>query len=270
MLKQFDIDRLRHRVNQGAAFSHLRFQGIELGAGLELACAWRVWEADELKPEVLREVASWARQFAVVVAARRAFNGLRSQVELFGAPTLEIQPLGTRSALSQEGMYFFDRFRRSLIRNGQFSSRTARAVAVGMLEMADNAIQHSGPDEHCPAPGAMGYEVEGGHAAFGIVDLGRGVLMSLRSNPVWARLASSRDALDAAVRRGASRRVRQGQGKGFSELHRAMADLSGVLRFASGDAALTLNGRGEAREAVWLTRPPMGGFQISVVIGKGK
>jgi hypothetical protein len=99
---------------------------------------------------------------------------------------------------------------------------------------------------------------------FAVADLGRGVLASLRTNPAWAALTSSREALVRAIRDRASRRTSVPKGGGFDQVHRALADLNGVLRFRSGDAALILDGRGRDRQITASDSPAMAGFQISV------
>lgn len=263
-LSQFDVDRLRQRAASGADLPQISFDGCSLPAALELACAMREWERGGLgKP--LDLVRRWARSDELIGEAVSALSGHRTRVGLNEAPSVEFSPLGTRASLDEEAFGFFDRFRRTLNVNGRFN-HMSRGISMAMREMADNAIQHSGPDDHRPAAGAMAYEVREGAATFAVVDVGRGVLQSLRTNPDWADLGSEPEALDAAIGSAASRRQGQGAGTGFSALHRALADLSGKLRFASGDAVLKYEGGGISRVAARATRPPLPGFQVSVSI----
>lgn len=263
-LSQFDIDRLRQRAASGADLPQIAFDGCSLPAALELACAMREWERGGLsKP--LDLVRKWARTDELIGEAVSALSGHRTRIGLNEAPEVEFSPLGTRESLDEEAFGFFDRFRRTLNLNGKFG-HLSRSIAMAMREMADNAIQHSGADEHHPAAGAMAYEVREGAATFTVVDIGRGVLQSLRTNPEWSGLSNEPDALDAAVRSAASRRQGQGAGTGFSALHRALADLSGRLRFSSGGAVLKYEGGGISRVAARATRHPLPGFQVSVSI----
>jgi hypothetical protein len=200
-------------------------------------------------------------QLAEAIAA---LNGAHANVGLFAAPAVEFGPLGTRDSLDKQAHGFLDRFRRSLEENG--FAHLSRAVAKAMFEMADNAIQHSGADEIHPERGAMGYGVEPGAATFAVADVGRGMLESLRTNPQWSGLATARDALETAVAKAASRRVGQGNGHGFSDVHKALADLSGRLRFASGDAIMKYEGGATNRVVAWQQRPHLPGFQVAISV----
>jgi hypothetical protein len=263
-LSQFDIDRLRQRAASGAGLPRIAFEGCSLPAALDLACALPEWERQGLS-EPLDLVKRWAPNDHLIGEAVSALSGNRRRIGLNEAPSVEFSPLGTRDALDEEAFGFFDRFRRALDRHGKFG-HLSRGIAMSMREMADNAIQHSGADDRHPAAGAMAYEVREGAATFAVVDIGRGVLQSLRTNPAWFGLSNDPDALDAAVRSAASRRQGQGAGTGFSALHRALADLSGRLRFASGGAVLKYEGTGAARVVAHASRLPLPGLQVSVSI----
>lgn len=240
----------------------IAYDGCELGAVLDLACAHHFWErtaAGSLGVELVRRWASSDPQLAQAIAA---LNGAHADVGLFDAPAVEFGPLGTRDALDEQAHGFFDRFRRSLTQNG--FAHLSRGIAKAMYDMADNAIQHSGADELHPERGAMGYSVELGAATFAVVDVGRGVLESLRTNPQWSSLVSSREALDAAVANAASRRIGQGKGHGFSDVHKALADISGRLRFASGNAIMKYEGEPAYRVITWQPRSHFDGFQVTI------
>ncbi len=264
-LKQIDVDRLRELVHKRQPVPKIAFDGCDLATALDLACIAAEWERDAETRDAAESIARWARTDERLGAAVRAFAGQRDAIERWTAPLEEFAPLGTRESLDDQAAGFFDRFTRSLNQHGRFA-KLARAISMAMMEMADNAIQHSGDDEQHPAPGAMGYAVSDGLAEFAVVDGGRGVLASLRTNPAWAELGTSQDALSAAVMNAASRRAGQGAGRGFSDLHKALADLSGKLRFASGEAVLKLEGEHDGRVIAWASRPISSGFQLSVTV----
>lgn len=265
ILKQLDVDRLRELVANRQAIPAIVFDGCDLPTALELACTRAEWCGCEQTQAATGAIARWARTDDRLSAAVRALDGVRADVERWSAPVEEFAPLGTRESLDDQAAGFFDRFTRSLERHGRFA-HLSRGIAKAMFDMADNAIQHSGVDEYHPSPGAMGYQVAEGSATFAVVDVGRGVLESLRTNPTWVQLATSRDALEAAIMRAASRRPDQGAGGGFSDLHKALADLSGKLRFASGDSVLKLEGERASRVVAWGGRPQFAGLQLSISI----
>lgn len=128
--------------------------------------------------------------------------------------------------------------------------------------MADNVVQHSNLGLQPDA--VIGYMVTADAFEFAVADLGRGVLASLRENPLHASLASDAEALRAACTRGASRRT-TGAGTGFADLLRALADLEAWLSFRSGTARLVIDGRGTAeRREVVSNSVTLAGFQLSV------
>jgi hypothetical protein len=262
ILRSSDIDELRRLATVGRAVPQIEYAGCELGASLELACTKKFLEGFDHAAQALGVIETWVAQDEQLAQSVRALDGRERDVARFAAPTREVVPLGTRESIENHAAGFFDRFRRSLKSSG--FGRLADAIAKAMFDMADNAVQHSGPDEYEPEPGAMGYEVSDRAASFAVVDLGRGVLASLRTNPKWVHLGSSEAALDAAVRRSASRRTGEGNGHGFSDLHRALADLTGRLRFASGDSVLKLEGHPEERVVAWDTRSELVGLQLSI------
>lgn len=261
MLSHFDIDQLRRLLARGEAPpSGFRFTGIELGAALELAAASTL-EGDATLRALLDE---WSRTDERLDGARRAFAGVSTDAELFSAPTLEFAALRSRADLQQMPARFFDRFTRSLKAHG--FDHLSVGIAKAFFDMADNVIQHSGMDVDHTALGVVGYEVGDRRCAFAVADIGRGVLASLATNRDWSELKSSAEALDAAVRRGASRRAGQGPGHGFSDLHRALADLLGSLWFSTGDAVLKLEGQPNHRVVSSSERLQMTGLQISICV----
>jgi hypothetical protein len=242
-----------------------RVSAIPLASALEIVCAWDGWERAG-RADAAALLPAWARRFPIVARARAALAlGRADAVGDWDAPPTEVRPVPTRAAISgAEFTTFEQRFKRSLERNGGFAPRLATALSAAFHEMVDNVIQHSGPSDAAPARGIIGYSVGQGTMTFAVADLGRGVLTSLRTNPAWIGLGSSREALVRAIRDRATRRTNVPKGGGFDQVHRALADRNGVLRFRSGDSALTLDGRGQDRQVTTSDSPAMAGFQLSV------
>ena len=140
----------------------------------------------------------------------------------------------------------------------------AEALTGALREMADNVAQHSGADPACPAPGMIGYYVCDGHCAFTIADLGRGVLDSLKENPKWNQLQNSKDALLAIVQKHASRRPYGGDGEGFKQVFRSLADINGLIELFSGDGRIRIASTPSGRQAIPQFTEPLAGFQITV------
>lgn len=238
---------------------------MTLGACVEAAC-WAAASDDDLRALLQ----CWAARFPNL---RMALSALTTGVDLprpndHDAPDVELARCPTRAELVDhqvglEWRYFLDRFRRSLTTKLGLPAPRGRGLAAALNEMVDNVVEHAGLGDS-PA-GVVAYEVSDEHFGLAVGDLGRGVLASLRENAAHAGLSTDAEALLSAVTHGASRRVGI-QGKGFSDLVRALADLEGTLSFRSGSARLGIDGRGTGNRAVVSTNSPtLKGFQLSVV-----
>ena len=211
-------------------------------------------------------VDAWSLCLPDLRLAQALLRGRRIQEErgTFEAPLKELWRIQSANDwASVPATMFQARFRRSLRGHG-FGKRLSLAISKAMQEMADNVVQHSGPDEEHPAVGLVGYHVADGWMTYAVADIGRGVLSSLHTNPKWSSLANSAEALRASVCRQASRRIGAPHGDGFSEVHRSLADLSGALRFRSADSSLTLAGQRAARRDTVSSSPYLLGFQLAV------
>jgi hypothetical protein len=254
--------------------------------------AWRTGHQDEVRDVALSamtlgatvEAACWGatgdpgsrallEQWAVLSpTVRTALLALTTADDLprpgeHDAPTRELRRCPSRAELvdaevGMEWRYFLDRFRRSLTTRLGLATTRARGLSAAFHEMVDNVVEHAGLGD-VPV-GVVAYDVSDHHFGFAVADLGRGVLPSLRENPAHAALLTDAEALLSAVTRGASRRP-GAEGKGFSDLLRALADLEGTLSFRSGSARLRLDGRGSGRRVVSRSNSPvMKGFQLSI------
>jgi len=258
-ISHLDVDSLRTLLAQGQ-WPVLPTQ-IGVGPSLELACAFAECSDQGALPLAADQ---WAMRSSAMVDAQRALGGEESLVEDDAAPVREYWPLGSREALERTKATFLLRFRRALRERAGLGGNAALAIAMAAFEMADNTVQHSGPDVDNPAAGALGVDVTPTRISFAIVDRGRGVLQSLTTSDKWKHLTNARDALEAAVIRHASRR-RDGEGGGFRDLAAALADLSGRLRFATDDVVLVLDGSNQAQRVQRRqNRPNLRGLQMSV------
>lgn len=144
-----------------------------------------------------------------------------------------------RSVTDGTGQTLFgNRFRKSLVEIGKFSSEFANGLGGALEEMVDNVLQHSTEDQGRGAPAVMAFEVREQSFSFGVGDVGRGVLRSLRQNERWNTLVDDKAALEAIVDRHASRRGSD-PGTGFQLVVRTLAEL-GAFRYRSGNAYVTI------------------------------
>jgi hypothetical protein len=95
-----------------------------------------------------------------------------------------------------------------------------------------------------PASGIAAFRAGSGQFEFAVADGGMGVLDSLRSGPDYAHLGDHGEALQLALTDGVSRFGPQAKrGGGFRPIFVGLANLSGSLRFHSGDHAVVIDGR---------------------------
>lgn len=262
-----DVRRLVH-AGRHADLANFEFELIDLAGALELACAAAEWSRE--RHPVVSIVDNLSERFELLVRARSALAGKQPPlVADHSSPAFELRPAPSRPEfIDTEWSLFLQRFVRGLQRSCRFSSPIAHAVAGAVEEMVDNVIQHSGQGDE--PTGVVGYTIGDGFA-FGVADLGIGVLASLKENPKWLQLDTSREALLAAVRDRATRRTNVAVGDGFDTVLRNISDLGCVLRFRSGDGSLTVDGF-RARETMPMaerTCTHLCGFQVSIVCPRG-
>lgn len=143
-----------------------------------------------------------------------------------------------------------------------FHRRTAAQFAAALGEMFSNVHEHSG----APSSGIAAFMANGNAFEFAVADSGIGVRESLRSCADYAGLVDDGKALRLALTDGVSRfGALAGRGKGFRPIFVGLANLSGALRFRSGDHALVIDGQkiGDM-SAVTAQKVPMAGFLASV------
>jgi anti-sigma regulatory factor (Ser/Thr protein kinase) len=118
--------------------------------------------------------------------------------------------------------------------------RKLAAQLVGAFEEI-----HGNVYDHCGTPGSglAAYRATARRFEFVVSDGGIGVLASLRTCADYAHLADHAEALKLMLMDGVSRYGKgTSHGTGFRPLFSGLANLSGELRFRSGDQALTIDG----------------------------
>jgi anti-sigma regulatory factor (Ser/Thr protein kinase) len=143
-----------------------------------------------------------------------------------------------------------------------FHRRIAAQFAGALGEMVSNIHEHSG----AAASGLAAFRAGSREFEFVVADGGMGVLDSLRSCPDYAHLDDHGEALQLALTDGVSRFGPQAKrGGGFRPIFVGLANLSGSLRFRSGDHALVIDGRRiNSMAAKMAQKAHLKGFLVSV------
>jgi len=141
--------------------------------------------------------------------------------------------------------------------------KTAALLIAAMGELVGNIIDHS----QAKHTGLAVFLSREGVFEFVVADRGIGALASLKNCSDYAVLEDEGTALSEMIESGVSRFGRNvGHGNGFRPIFEKLADMTGQLRFRSGDAALTLDGRfGDKVSRQLSQKPRVSGFFSSVV-----
>lgn len=155
---------------------------------------------------------------------------------------------------------FLVRFRQS-VKSVGFALEKAKGIAAALGEMADNAVLHA----NAPVGVLVGYQVIDGAAVSCVADVGIGVLASLTSHEAYRDVQTHKAAVRLALRRGVSRFGPGQGGTGFYNVFKALAAMSGTLRFRSGEGCVTMDGTDfdddKGEESYVVFRP---GFQVTI------
>jgi hypothetical protein len=149
------------------------------------------------------------------------------------------------------------------LRDFGMQAKFASALAGALEELVSNAVEHS----NAPVNPVACFEVGRTSWAFGVVDVGRGVLASLRENPRHAHLKTETDALTLAVQPGVSRLEDTSRGNGFTTVFKALVDYRTRLRFRSGGASARWEGESPTDQSITALALPVsrpGGFHVRV------
>jgi hypothetical protein len=250
------------RLRKGLSADYTDAQ-LSLGALFEVACWKRATESNHVPALAMLESSlDPSTRRTLEYTLERLSASAAPSVKLWTSPKVEVFGIpGSPVAVSRPMQLCLERFARSLQDSG-FGGRLAPALAAAFGEMVDNAVDHGGVQS--AVVGVAGFQVADKWFSYGVADTGQGVLESLKQNPNWSALRNSSEALEWAVRRGASRRRGGMEGTGFSQVLKSIASLSGHLRFRSGDGVLTLDdANGELRAARSFVGP-MRGLQLCV------
>ncbi len=245
-------------------FSVLRKISVErvsLGAAVELACYRATTNGDTEISGLLDE---WATPVPLLSAAFKTMLGQMKpdRIDMFKPRPFEFFPVSRSDWDDNDHHLFEGRFDAGLRESG--FGKSSKAFAGAFKEMADNVVQHSGPAVQQPAQGIVGYHISDGYMVYAVGDIGRGVLASLRENPDWKELQDSEEALTAITTKGASRRVLCGEGGGFKQLFKSLADVNGFITFRSGNGFMSIRGGPDGRISKGRLAIPCAGLQLSV------
>ena len=243
-----------------SAIAELLPSGFSIGGVVQLACIKSV-----CSPWFNSQLEMWRKSSTILNDAFLTFeNGrLPSTANMWEARGLEFFPIRDSDWANSKHYHPFEsRFCKAAKQAG--FGKKAKALAGALYEMADNVAQHSGADRSFPSPGMIGYYICDGHVAFAVADLGRGVLNSLKENPPWKHLPDSKAALMAVVTNHASRRPHGGDGEGFKEVFRSLANMNGMIELLSSDGRVRIVSTPEGRQATPQFTARMPGFQLSV------
>ena len=138
----------------------------------------------------------------------------------------------------------------------------AALIVAAMGELVGNVIDHS----QAPASGIVIFSAANGSFEFVVADRGVGALHSLRLCDDHRSLSDEGAALAAMVEAGVSRYGSECEhGNGFRPIFERLADITGRLRFRSGDYALSLDGRfGDRIGRQLAQKPRLSGFFAAV------
>jgi anti-sigma regulatory factor (Ser/Thr protein kinase) len=155
---------------------------------------------------------------------------------------------------------FLVRFRQSAKSVG-FNLEKAKGIAAALGEMADNAAIHA----NATVGVLVGYHVIDGACVCCVADVGIGVLASLTSHQAYRQVQSHKEAVRLALRSGVTCYGPGRGGLGFYNVFKALAAMSGTLRFRSGEGCVTMDGTDfdadKGEESYVLFRP---GFQVTI------
>lgn len=143
-------------------------------------------------------------------------------------------------------------------------SATAAQIGAAFGELIGNIIDHS-----AAIPSGIGvFRAKSNVFEIVVSDRGIGPLASLTSCAEYTSISDHSEALQAIIENGVSRYgAGTGHGNGFRPIFEKLAGMSGQLRFRSGDAALSLDGRfGDKVKLQVSQKPLIAGFCASVLV----
>lgn len=149
---------------------------------------------------------------------------------------------------------------RAMLLSHRFPHKLSASLTGGVFEIVDNVWRHS----NSQAPSLLAYQVGNRAFSFCVIDMGIGVLASLKRNREFSYLTTSIEALEEAVKPNVSG-LPNGSGLGFDKLVRALSDLWGRTRLRSGQGVLLFNRETENHTKNRYFLPHLDGLQVSGV-----
>jgi len=249
-----DIEHLHYKLDDGSIAADIRFPAggkVSVAAAIELASILLSTKSAtlyELVDKQLSECEIWT-------LFRRLRGGIINRTGGNGTVLMRIPYQFSEQWLSLE----MRRFETSLS-DARFPRDLGRSITGAVFEMVDNVWVHSLTQE----PSLFCYQIRTRKLTFGVMDMGKGVLNTLRENRKFSHIRTSMNALEEAVKRGVSGQA-NGSGLGLDSLTRALANLWGKTRLRTGQAALTFDREQQLPKQLKQFLPEMEGFQISAI-----
>lgn len=246
--------------NDASQLANLSFSKLTIGAVVELAC---VRASTNGSFRLIFD--GWAKASPHLRTAFQVLEQgtLPSTAEMWAVRKVDFFPVRGPNWSDDRNYHPFESRFTKAAKEAGFGD-IADSLTGALFEMADNIAQHSGPSSATPCPGLVGYYAHDGHVAFAVGDSGRGVLASLQDNPAWAHLPNSKEALVAVINNHASRRPNLGDGEGFKQVFRSLADLNGLVILCSQEGRLRLHQTSQGRQATAEFNGAFPGVQLSV------
>lgn len=144
---------------------------------------------------------------------------------------------GDDPTTGQDWLEYLVRFRQS-VKSVGFDLEKAKGIAAALGEVADNATLHS----NAPVGVLVGYQVIDGACVCCVADVGDGVHKSLTSHEAYRHVKTHKEAVRLALHNGVTRYGPGQGGLGFYRVFKALAAMSGTLRFRSGEGIVTMDG----------------------------
>jgi hypothetical protein len=270
LLDASQVPLLRQVVQEGnvTVLERQDFYALTVGGLLELVCAQTRW-LEEKNSVGLSFFERCAARFALLQATHRQLIDARGSGAQFrwlpedGA--IVIRVVSHRAAFDDELEYseFQQAFVRRLKSCG-FNAGFATALSSLMAEIVENVPDHSAPEGVEMSPALIGYHTQPGVVDLSVMDLGRGVLASLRENPKWAWLSNSREAIMATLEKGATRLTFHATGGGFRQAIKSVVDRNGLMRVASGDGAAIVIAVRQGRQVTGELAPWLPGMRVTL------
>lgn len=167
---------------------------------------------------------------------------------------------GIDPTTGQDWGEFLVRFRQS-VKNVGFAMEKAKGISAALGEMADNAVFHS----NAPVGVLVGYQAIDGACVCCVADVGDGVLSTLTSHEAYRHVRTHKEAIRLALQRGVTRFGPDQGGLGFNSVFKALAAMSGTLRFRSGEGCVEMDGTDcDADKGTERFVPFRHGFQVTI------